>query len=44
LDMSHNIALVRLICHNNLLPNKSAIIGLDENRPVYLSFDLQNVW
>mgnify|MGYP000878151877 CR=1 FL=1 len=32
LDVSHNTALRRLDCYYNPFPDKSAIIGLDENR------------
>jgi len=42
LDLSQNPVLEELICHNNLFSDKSAIIGLDENRLVCFVFDPQN--
>jgi len=43
LDISFNPALEHLDVYGNLFPDKSAIIGLDENKLKYFVFDPQNL-
>jgi Leucine-rich repeat (LRR) protein len=42
LDVTRNTALTRLICDHNYFPDKSAIIGLDESKPIIFTFIPQN--
>jgi len=42
LDVSQNTVLKYLGVHNNLFPDRSAILGLDESRLDYFAFDPQN--
>jgi uncharacterized protein YraI len=43
LNLSHNTKLKEVTCANNLFPNRSAIIGLDEEKLRHFTFDPQGV-